>query len=312
VQENEKHMRVDFIGIGSGKCATTWAYTCLLEHPQISGPDVKELNFFVTEKNTISERDFEHYKLFYNKGIESYLERFKRCPSDSVKGEISVAYLTDSGAAELIKKYFPDVKILVFLRDPVERAYSSYWFTSKFIGKEKNETFQEALKKKDGYDFYIDRGMYYKHLKKYYDIFPKENIGVFWVDDLKKDPVRFIQDVYKFLGVDSNFVPPSVRKRANTAREVRWKFLKMTVDYTVDKFYVFLKFTRFHFIKDLSIKIGLQKLIFYIFYEVNVRPFKKPPLDPLTEIMLRRLFLEDIENLEKLTGRDLSPWKRNV
>jgi hypothetical protein len=135
VQENEKHMRVDFIGIGSGKCATTWAYTCLLEHPQISGPDVKELNFFVTEKNTISERDFEHYKLFYNKGIESYLERFKRCPSDSVKGEISVAYLTDSGAAELIKKYFPDVKILVFLRDPVERAYSSYWFTSKFVGK---------------------------------------------------------------------------------------------------------------------------------------------------------------------------------
>jgi hypothetical protein len=303
---------VDFIGIGAGRCATTWVYTCLLEHPRICGPYVKELNFFITKKNPMPEKSFEHYKLLYNKGIESYLKSFKHCPADSVKGEISVAYLLDPGAAELIKKYFPNTKILVFLRDPVKRAYSHYWFAKKFKLTEKSETFKEAIKKEVSYEHYIDDGMYYKHLKKYYDVFPKENIGVFFMDDLEKDPVKFIQNVYKFLGVDSNFVPPSVKKRANSAREVRWKFLRSAMHYSVDRFYAFLNFTRFYSIKDIAIRIGLQNMIYRISCKVNVTSFKKPLLDPITEEKLRKLFLADIANLEKLTGRDLSSWKGNA
>jgi len=303
------HAKVDFVGIGAAKCATTWIYTCLLEHPRIWGPYIKEMNFFVTKKNQLSGKSLEHYKLLYNKGIESYLERFKHCPANSVKGEISVSYLNDPGAAELIKHYFPDVHILVFLRDPVKRAYSHYWFTRKFTLKEKNESFEKALKNKDGYENYIDGGMYYKHLKKYYDIFPKENIGVFFMDDLKKDPVKFIQDIYKFLGVDHSFVPPSIRKKENESSEAKWKFLSHAIDYVVDRFYALLKITHLYFVKDMAIKLGLQRLIYFIFYKVNVRSFKRPPINPMTEKKLRDLFLADIECLEKLTSRDLSSWK---
>ena len=171
-------------------------------------------------------------------------------------------------------------------------------------------TFQEAVKSESGYEFYIEGGMYYKHLRKYYDIFPERNIRIFWVDDLNEDPVRFIQDVYKFLGVDNSFVPPSVRNRANVARQIRWKSLKVANNYFMNKFHGFLDLTRFYFIKDIAVKIGLQKMIHNIFYKGNVKPFKKPSLDPVTERIMRELFLEDIESLEKLTRRDLSSWKR--
>ncbi|GBE17275.1 sulfotransferase domain protein [bacterium BMS3Abin15] len=307
--KNRENTKVDFIGIGSAKCATTWVYRCLIEHPQICGPYVKELNFFVTKKNPMSEKSFEHYKLLYNEGVKSYIKRFKHCPVSSVKGEISVSYLSDPGAARIISEHFPKVKVLVFLRDPVKRAYSYYWFARKFTIKEKSSTFEEALNDKSSYELYIDRGMYYRHLKKYYDYFPRENIGVFFVDDLKKDATSFIQSVYSFLGVDDRHVPESVNKRANAAREVRLKFVRRFTDYAVDKFYLFIKYTRLHFIKNMVIKLGLQKLIYHIFYKVNVSSFQKPPIDSKTERKLRNIFREDIENLEKLLQRDLNTWK---
>ena len=94
--------------------------------------------FFVTKKNPLTGKYTTNFKRLYkNRGIESNLEKFKHCPADSVKGEISSVYLNDPGAGELIHKHFPNVKILAFLRDPVERAYSHYWFARNvtFRGK---------------------------------------------------------------------------------------------------------------------------------------------------------------------------------
>jgi len=304
------NIKVDFIGIGAAKCATTWVHKCLLEHPQICLPYVKESFFFVTKPFPSAGEPLKEFKPVYNKGTAWYLERFDHCPAKSIKGELSALYLTDPGASYLIKQYFPDVKILVFLRDPVKRAYSHYWFKKKVTFKEKKETFEEAIK--NNYEAYIDGGMYYRHLRKYYDIFPKENIGIFWVDDLEKDPVRFIQSVYGFLGVDNSFIPPSARRRTNAAREIRSQFLNRTIDSLVYTFYKFLKFTRLHFLRDVVIGIGLQKGFNYILLKVNVKSFDKPLLDPTTEEMLRKLYLEDIRNLEKLTTRDLSAWKRGA
>jgi len=303
------NIKIDFIGIGAAKCATTWAYKCLLEHPQICGPFVKELSYFITQPNPMSGKSFDHHKLLYNKGIESYIEKFKHCPKDSIKGEISGSYLSDPGSAELIKKYFPDVKILAFLRDPVKRAYSYYWFAKKFMIEETSQAFEEALKKPDSYELYVNRGMYYKHLKRYFDTFPRENIGVFFIDDLKISRVKFIQKIYEFLGADDNFLPPSINQRDNAAREVRSKFISKAINYLVNLFYAFIKFTRLFIIKDIVVKIGLQKFIYYFAYKINVKSFQKPPLNPETEKKLRRLFLEDINQLEKLVGRDLSSWK---
>jgi hypothetical protein len=302
-------LKVDFIGIGSAKCATTWVYRCLIEHPQICGNYVKELNFFLTRRNPFSEEVFDHYKHLYHDGINSYLERFEDCPKDSVKGEISVHYISDPGTPGYIHKYFPNVKILVFLRDPVKRAYSYYWYARKFTLKEKNKSFEEALNDKISYELYINRGMYYKHLKRYYDIFPRQNIGVFLIDDLKKDPVKFMQKVYDFLQVDANFIAPSCSRKENTARVVKFIWVRKVMEWLVYRFYDFLRLTRLYIIKDLAIKLGLQKFIYYTYNQINVESFKKPPINPETEKRLREIFREDINNLEKLINRDLGNWK---
>lgn len=295
---------LDFIGIGAAKCATTWAYRCLLEHPQICGPYIKEVNYFLTKKHPLySEEEQKQKRQLFPKGIKSYLGYFSHCSANSIKGEISVSYMTDPGAAELIHKNFPDVKILVFLRDPLKRAFSFYNFAKDFMLKEKNRTFEEALKNNP--EIYIDWGMYFKHLKPYYNLFPKNNIGVFFTDDIKNNQVNFIQGVYKFLGVDRNFIPPSAKKKENIASQVRFPLLRKAVDFTVKVIYKL----RFGFLINLLKKIGGQKAVYYFHYKINVSAVKKPELNPETEKKLRNLFKKDIENLERLIGRNLGDWR---
>lgn len=303
--KKQDKFRVDFIGIGAAKCATTWVYRCLLEHPQICGPYIKEVNFFLSKKHPLySDEEFSNKKSLFQKGMDSYLKYFSHCPKDSVKGEISVSYLTDPQAAKLIKQIFPEVKILVFLRDPVKRAFSFYNFARDFMLREKNRTFEEALKNNP--EIYIDWGMYYKHLKPYYDLFPRENIGVFFTDDIKDNQANFIQEVYKFLGVDNSFIPPSAKKRENVASQVKFPLLRKIIDFTVKIVYNL----HLEFLINFFKKIGIQKAVYYFHYKINVSAVKKPELNPETQEKLRNLFREDIENLGKLIGRDLSKWKQ--
>lgn len=303
----ENNFKVDFIGIGGAKCASTWVYRCLLDHPQICGPYIKETNYFLTKRHPLVEKSFDHQKVLYHSGIESYAKYFKHCKKDSLKGEISVSYFADPGTPNLIKKHNPHIRILVFLRDPVRRAFSHYWFTRKFTLKEKNETFEAAIKNNP--EVYIGWSMYYEHLSKYYDVFPKENIGVFFVEDLKNNPQLFMKKTYEFLGVDSNYISPAVKKRENMAREVKFKWLRSLTDLVVDKFYAFIKITSLYFLIDILRWMGIQKIIYYIFYRLNTKKFVKPVLNPETEKNLRGVFREDIEKLELLLNKDLSRWK---
>lgn len=223
-----KEFRVDFIGIGSAKCATSWAFRCLREHPEICGPRKKELNFFLTKNPGFGNVNPEHHEYIYNKGPNFYAKYFSDCKDGQKRGEYSVAYMNDEGAARRIRECFPEVKIIVMLRDPVKRAFSLYWFAKEFLRWEKNGTFEDAIKRNK--EAYVDNGMYYKRLKAYFDLFPRENIGVFFVDDLKKDPVKFMQKMYKFLEVSSEFIPPSALKRENAAKKTKIKILKKATD----------------------------------------------------------------------------------
>lgn len=303
-----KNFKIDFIGIGAAKCATTWIYRCLIEHPQICGPYIKEVNFFLTRKHPLFDEDYlKNREVLYNKGINSYLEYFSHCPSNSVKGEFSVSYLSDPGSAELIKECFPDIKIIACLRDPTKRAHSFYWFAKDFMMKEKNKTFEDALKNNP--KIYISWGMYYKQLKPYFNLFPRENVGVFFIDDLKKDPVKFIQGIYEFLGVNKEFIAPSTLKKENSASKVKFKAIRGFIDHIVYFFYVITKKLQLYFLINLLKKIGFQNLIYYIHYKLNVKKVEKPKINLETEKYLRGVFRDDIEKLENFLGRDLSSWK---
>lgn len=304
--KNKNDFKLDFIGIGAAKCATTWVYQCLLEHPRICGPYRKELNFFITKKPTWGNTNIEHRKYLYNRGISYYKKYFSHCMANAVKGEYSVSYFNGPGAAQLIKKHFPNVKLLVCLRDPVKRAYSHYLFAKEFLLLEKSQTFEEALKNHP--EIYIEWSMYYKQLKNYLELFPKKNIGIFLIEDLKKNPVTFMKKIYEFLGVENDFVPPSAFEKENVAKKTKSKFVKKIIN-EIAKASIFLRKLHLYFIVDFLRKLGVENLVVYINNKLNIESFQKPPLNPVTERYLRNIFREDIEKLESLLKRDLSLWK---
>ena len=298
---------IDFIGIGAPKSATTWVYRCLLEHPSICGPYQKELNYFCT-------KDFLFWKESVkdsacrgnNKSIEQYKKYFSHCAEEMLKGEFSVYYLNDSGAAKLIQEHFPDVKLIACLRDPVDRAYSLYWYAKKYLLAERSSSFESAIKENE--NAYIDSGKYYKHLKNYYDLFPSKNIKVIFVDDLKTNPIGVMGDLYAFLNVSSEFVAPSINIKKNSSKQTRFRWLRKLIE-SISSVSLFFKKIKLYFIIDLLRKLRIESLIFYVLNKLNVVSFVPPKMNPETEKALRVKFRGDIENLEKLLKRDLSAWK---
>lgn len=296
--QKENSWRVDFIGIGAAKCATTWIAACLGEHPQICMSRPKETNFFC---NPYSWR--------------WYKSCFKHCQPGQIKGEFSISYMTHPETAQRIKNHNPDVKIIACLRNPIERTYSHY-FHSRSCGEVNSFlTFEEAIEraKKKG-DIILKGSFYYPSLKEFYRIFPKENILVLFYEDIQKDPAAFIQGIYKFLGVDENILPANLNKRMNVAakRRVRVPFLNLLFSLIVHwgtredahpfsrMVYRFLKQARGDKVAKLVRKLNRRK---------EVEKLVKPPMSPETREYLQTLFSQDIQNLEGLMGKDLSFWR---
>src|SRR3989344_5640213 len=103
------NFKVDFIGVGAPKCGTTWIAECLAEHPDVCFSWNKEPHFF--------NRDRE-----YEKSLDYYRTYFKNCENKKLRGEYTVNYLYFDSAADRIKKHFPGTKIIIALRNPIERA----------------------------------------------------------------------------------------------------------------------------------------------------------------------------------------------
>lgn len=295
--------QVDFIGLGAAKSGTTWLAKCLGEHPQICMSHPKELNFFSRTRAFNTNSEYE--KL----GVRGYTDLFKHCPTESVKGEFSTHYLPDPRVAAIIKKHFPKVKLIVALRDPVERAYSDY-LNNKLLNLSEKEDFEKAFFERNNsyYDNYLQKGEYYKQLKVYFDLFPRSQIKVILFDDIKNKSKEVVKDLYKFVGVDPNFVPDALSKKSNESSATRFllarKFMNKLSDinHTLERkgFGKFLAFVKRKF------RLGS---IYWYLNEKNRMNIEKSKLDKQTEKKLKKVYLEDITKLEKLIHRNLSNWK---
>jgi len=301
----------DFIGVGSEKAATGWIFESLNAHPEICGSSPKEINFFN-----------ESYK--YRKGLNFYLSHFSHCSEDKVKGEISPAYFSSPQVPFLIHKYFPDIKIIICLRNPIEKIYSLYRFHVKVKQRLSiYDSFETAVK----YDKrLIEQGFYYKIIVPYFKLFPKKNIFVLFYEDLKKDPVKFIQTVYKFLNLkDVKFIPPTINQKVNVTEALKFEYKIPILSILYFRFVSSLiKKNYFKDRNNLLIKIlnkfNLMRLITmiiqwnrksiyrYMHIEKNYVLNKPYPCKETLEF-LKKIYLTDIEKLENLLNKDLSFWK---
>ena len=296
--------KIDFVGIGAIKSATTWIYECLKEHPQICVSEPKETRFFSREispfeaKNISSDpRLLSEYE---KKSIEEYAKYFKRCKDGQIVGEVDTYYMVDPDVPRKIFKEYPNIKIIASLRNPIERAYSHFLYSKYSLHNDDSLDFEEAFRKYP--DYYGGTSLYYQRLKPYFDLFPKENILILLYEEIKKHPLESIQRIFRFLGVRENFIPSSLEKRTNP-----------TVKYVHPaSFRVYSFLTRalrrygFGFFSDFFKKTPINNLLDPIRAK---RTIKKEPIDCQTRKRLYRFFEEDIHKLEKLINRDLSFWQ---
>jgi hypothetical protein len=292
-------MMPNFFIVGSAKAGTTSLYSYLRQHPDIFMPEWKELSFFIGDK---------YGPLHKVKKPIYYYRLFEKVYNYKAVGEASTSYLYDTASPELIKNKLGIVRIIILLRDPVDMSYSLYNHQVRREG-EQLETFEAALevehdrisdpnfrKKCYGWHanyYYFQRGLYFEQVKRYLNKFGKENVKIILLDELKNDPVKISQEVFRFLEVDDSFEP--LIKVHNPGGKI------LAIPRFWEDYGLFQKTISFVFSKNLIKKVP------HLIRNIGRKP--PEPINPETVKRLRARFYSDICSLEKLINQDLSHWK---
>ncbi|MEQ1592401.1 MAG: sulfotransferase [Thiobacillaceae bacterium] len=207
--------------IGAMKSGTTTLHEMLALHPEISMSEPKEPCYFVSP-DLLKMLWPEMWRLGFWKNEASYLALFHAKMGARYYGESSTDYTKRpkiDGIAEKIATFNPDARFLYIMRDPIERTLSHYWHMVEHRGELRPPL--EAILNEP---HYTEVSHYADQLQPYIDNFGRERIHALTFEELKLDPLTAIQSVYAWLGVDSNFVPPTPTAAHNvTPDKIRQK-----------------------------------------------------------------------------------------
>jgi len=298
-------MKPTFFVAGPPKCASSSLYFYLGQHPEIQMSVRKETRFFSNE---------------YALGLDHYLEtQFPDRPGVKAAGEATPSYAFLRFAAERIALHFPQAHIIFSFRDPAERAFSG-WLMRKENGSEKLD-FADAIRanREQGLNFddpnfeqawvkehlegshkpgdiirtYLEGGDYLRVLDVYQSLFPPEQIHWVLTEDLRKDLLGNLRQIYQWIGVDESFVIP-IQSERNTYRKARFSWLLYAVNHPRSK----------------ALLRALPKPVRTRLAGSLTREDVKPKMSPEDRALLVAHYRPMIEALETRLGRDLSAWKR--
>lgn len=279
---NKKNTPPFFIGIGAQRAGTSWLYSCLCEHPEIFMPR-KEMHFFDNK---------------YDKGVEWYCNEFTTCGEQQKSGEFTPDYMSNYHALERIAQLSKQIKLIVILREPIERAYSaSQLFKSH--GQFKDIGFNELLDKEPSL---LKKSLYSKQIQDIYSLFPKENVFVCLFDDIEKDAKGFYQDICRFLSIDVSFVPNIVNTKKNVS-----SMSSMQSALNLPKLQKKLLSTK---LAPLVRYIKMTRLYVFVKNKLLSWSESRDDSDYHAGISqeIKRVVIEDVKKLEIETGLDLSNW----
>lgn len=298
-----KYIHPNFFIVGGMRCGTTSLWSYLRQHPEIYMPQFKEPIFFCTSHK--SKQCIRDYK--------AYLDLFSSVTNQKAVGEASAAYLTSPESAELIYSAYPDAKIIISLRNPVEQAFSVYqwmiregweWITpfEKALraeeGRWKDEKFKQTVEYSQVY-FYSRIALHSEQISRYLDLFPRENIKVILFDDLKNNPVETVQNIYKFLDVDPSFLPNI--EIHNKSRMPLWGkgqfFFKKNMPILIEKYRIPSFFKKI--LKQYAVEINL-----------SLGSYRSCNLKLETRCKLLQIYRNDIYKTSQLIEKDTSNWLR--
>lgn len=298
-------MNLDFIIIGGQKCGSTYLQEVINEHPEISMVDGECPHF--------ESPDYE------NGGLNELKKLVEELDSDKVLGIKRPIYLSKKEVPSRISEFNKDIKLIVILRDPLERLKSAYFHYINYgfspflplnegVGKLLKEELQEEFPRTSEI---LEFSYYSKFIDTYLNIF-KENILILTYDELKKDKFLIIKKCYSFLGIDENFIPYNILnsqpQKVNYSIS-RAKFLSKMNRHQ----YIYNKNRTRLFNKEKSIwdKLVCSSiyLIDWVFIKRIFKKNKKPKFNKKIEQILKNKYISDIENLENRLKINLDNWK---
>ena len=284
-------MKVGIFIVGAPKAGTTSLHQYMNEHSDILMSAEKEPDFF-------SDKELLEQGLYYGTSridtIEEYHSLFSEKKEESYFGEASVSYLFYPEVSKRIKKYNINSKIIIMLRNPVDRAFSHYLMDYR-LGLI-SENFEKVFEKKQGLNFqqYFELGQYYNQVKNYFDVFGKENVHIIWYSDFKVNTKNQVLSTFNFLGINSD-ENIDFKKVHNSFSLPKNNLIRRI--YSV----VWLREILSFFFPDKVIKF-IKSLLF--------RKGKKPKMNIESRNKILRYYLDDISNLENLLSVNLDRWKK--
>lgn len=264
--------RPDFLIIGAAKAATTWLQHCLQQQPTVFMPD-PELHYFSRE---------------YHRGSDWYRRHFDGAPEGALWGEKSNSYFKQPDAMARIKADLPEARLILQLRNPIDRAYSDYCML--YRRGEVDRRIERHFKPGSAFaKRFLEGGRYREHLDRLDGLFPAERILLLIYDDVLQRPDDHLAKVRTFLGLPA-LTPIERRSKDKTQAMVSpgmrrlLKGLKPALaSYRDQRWFGFAR--RF-----------IAKEIRY------------PALPGDLHAWLSDYYADDIQALGKRLGRDLTPW----
>ena len=192
--------KVEFLICGTQKAGTTALDAYLRQHPEICMADFKEVHYF----------DREKYFLYPNPDYSLYHDFFNPKPGQLIWGETTPVYMYWYSAPQRIWEYNPGMKLIIILRNPIERAYS-HWNMQRERGVD-NLTFLEAINQEEqrrriSLPFqnrrysYLDRGYYTEQINRLRTYFPADQFLFLKSELIRQDPLDTLSQITHFLGV---------------------------------------------------------------------------------------------------------------
>ena len=306
-----------FYIVGAAKSGTTSLYHYLDKHPDVYMSPIKEPHYFCKDIRSenfnrryqkevcfdidkyLEKMVLEKKHIAYIDSFEKYSQLFREQINEKIAGEASTGYLYSEVAAEKIYKFNSDAKIVIVLRNPIERAFS-HWIMDLRSSNVCRSSFCEAIREdqdstRKGWGkshLYIEIGLYHKQVKRYLDVFPREKVLILFYDELRDNPTDFFKKLFNFLKIE--YLSIDVTQRYNSASIPKYTTLNAIMK-----------------------KIRLNQLATKYFPE-SIKKKVKNALSTSDNLLklttddranTLSYFEADIMSFEKLIGRDLSAWR---
>lgn len=277
-----------FIFIGPAKVGSSWFLEILRDHPGVFMPPNKGTVFFTR---------------FYYKGVAWFEEFFRKALPGQITGEICEEYLSSPEAIRRIRDYRPDMRLICCLRNPYERAISSW----RFYGRNgcQEPTLVAQAERNPQVFFY---GYYGTQLQVVQSLFPREQLLVYMFEELAADPRGVARRLYEFIGVDPNVVPRSLNERVNVNGRPRWRLLAKIVHRIHERSWGPSRIMS-NLVGSIKRVRPIRRFVRAILYDENARSGDWRGLFAQFPDHIVARYEQEISILEQLFERDLSAWR---